>query len=109
MVKLLIDKGADINAVDSMKRTPLFYALINENKPLIKVQRNKLISRVVFHLDFDYKQELLCSRCSPWSGDSFFFLKSNLSPEIWKMLKYAKGANVICKLTRNLSDRASLW
>jgi len=43
MAKLLIDKGADINAVDSMKRTPLFYALINENKPLIKVQLNQLL------------------------------------------------------------------
>lgn len=43
MVKLLIDKGADINAVDSMRRTPLFYALINENKPLIKVKLNQFI------------------------------------------------------------------
>jgi len=37
MAKLLIDKGADMDAVDSMNRTPLFYALINEDKRLIKV------------------------------------------------------------------------
>jgi len=41
MAKLLIDKGADMDAVDSMNRTPLFYALINEDKPLIKVNISK--------------------------------------------------------------------
>lgn len=37
MTQLLVEKGADVNATDSMERTPLFYALINQNKSLIKV------------------------------------------------------------------------
>lgn len=37
ITKMLIERGADVDAVDSMNRSPLFYALITENKELIKV------------------------------------------------------------------------
>ena len=49
IVRVLLNYDSDINAVDSMNRTPLFYALISENKYLIK--------------------ELLYMKCSPWTGD----------------------------------------
>lgn len=50
MALLLIEKGADINAKDSMKRTPLFYALIIENKELVKVKNQISSFKIVYSL-----------------------------------------------------------
>ncbi|KAL4504332.1 hypothetical protein ABPG72_009778 [Tetrahymena utriculariae] len=89
LAKYLISKGAEIDAQDSMKRTPLYYALVTENKQLVK--------------------ELLQQKCSPWSGDQFSFLKQNLQPEILNILQFVKSLQIICKLEHNLQEREKIW
>ncbi|EAR96268.3 CRAL/TRIO domain protein (macronuclear) [Tetrahymena thermophila SB210] len=89
LAKYLISKGAEIDAQDSMKRTPLYYALITENKQLVK--------------------ELLQLKCSPWSGDQFSFLKQNLPQEILNILSFVKNLDIICKLQFNLQEREKIW
>ncbi|KAL4456303.1 hypothetical protein ABPG74_014264 [Tetrahymena malaccensis] len=89
LAKYLISKGAEIDAQDSMKRTPLYYALVTENKYLVK--------------------ELLQLKCSPWSGDQFSFLKQNLPSDILNILQFVKNLDIICKLQHNLQDREKIW
>ena len=37
MVRILLENNSDIEAKDSVGRTPLFYGLLNENENVVKV------------------------------------------------------------------------
>ncbi len=71
MVRILLDNGADIDAKDTMGRTPLFYALLSENIHLVKVD----LYLYIYYFFVNNKQkiiyikELLYNKCSPWTGD----------------------------------------
>jgi ankyrin repeat protein len=73
MAQLLIEKGADLEAEDTMHRTPLFYALLSQN---IELVRFCLLSgsRV------DFAPELR-------------EITSNLSPELLNLIQTVQSIN----------------
>ena len=41
IVKLLVEKGSDVNAKDIAGRTPLWYAIKSENLEVVRVNRRR--------------------------------------------------------------------
>eukprot|EP00828_Plagiopyla_frontata_P049300 TRINITY_DN9770_c0_g1_i1.p2 TRINITY_DN9770_c0_g1~~TRINITY_DN9770_c0_g1_i1.p2 ORF type:complete len:122 (+),score=13.24 TRINITY_DN9770_c0_g1_i1:293-658(+) len=85
LAKIFLKIGADVNAIDQFSKTPLYYALQNENTTIAKL--------------------LLAYQASPWSTSECMYEVAYNNNELKALMKKAQGMQILVKMNPNQKDR----